>query len=176
MAAYVAALFGGGHFRRRSFLSGLKRPEKPNSIKKTKFPKTNVDRRFQIWYFSKPAVLESFSLSLSLFLEILQGRATIKIPLGLPEKNENSTIKQTHQMRSITTEPPTAKWVVRDQSSREVDRIRPLSAAVSDWEKVYNVRDMPRCTPASTSESALLVCHKTSRSRLSPKSLRVLIK
>jgi hypothetical protein len=32
MAAYVAALFGVGLLRRRSFLSGLKRPEKPNSI------------------------------------------------------------------------------------------------------------------------------------------------
>jgi hypothetical protein len=30
-AAYVAALFGVGLLR-RSFLSGLKRPEKPNSI------------------------------------------------------------------------------------------------------------------------------------------------
>jgi len=29
---YVAALFGVGLLRRRSFLSGLKRPEKPNSI------------------------------------------------------------------------------------------------------------------------------------------------
>jgi hypothetical protein len=32
MATYVAALFGVGLLRRRSFLSGLKRPEKPNSI------------------------------------------------------------------------------------------------------------------------------------------------
>jgi hypothetical protein len=31
MAAYVAALFGVGLLRRRSFLFGLKRPEKPNS-------------------------------------------------------------------------------------------------------------------------------------------------
>jgi hypothetical protein len=30
---YVAALFGVGLLWRRSFLSGLKRPEKPNSIK-----------------------------------------------------------------------------------------------------------------------------------------------
>jgi hypothetical protein len=33
MAAYVAALFGVGVLRRKSFSSGLKRPEKPNSIK-----------------------------------------------------------------------------------------------------------------------------------------------
>jgi hypothetical protein len=32
MAAYVAAFFGVGLLRRRSFLSGFKRPEKPNSI------------------------------------------------------------------------------------------------------------------------------------------------
>jgi hypothetical protein len=32
MGAYVAALFGVGLLRRRSFLSGLKRPVKPNSI------------------------------------------------------------------------------------------------------------------------------------------------
>jgi hypothetical protein len=32
MAAYVVTLFGFGLLRRRSFLSGLKRPEKPNSI------------------------------------------------------------------------------------------------------------------------------------------------
>jgi hypothetical protein len=32
MAAYVAALFGVRLLRRRSFLSGLKRPENPNSI------------------------------------------------------------------------------------------------------------------------------------------------
>jgi hypothetical protein len=32
MAAYVMALFGVGLLRRRSFLSGPKRPEKPNSI------------------------------------------------------------------------------------------------------------------------------------------------
>jgi hypothetical protein len=31
MVAYVAALFGVGLLRRRSFLSGVKRPEKPNS-------------------------------------------------------------------------------------------------------------------------------------------------
>jgi hypothetical protein len=34
MAAYMAALFGVGLLQRRSFLSGLKRLEKPNSIKK----------------------------------------------------------------------------------------------------------------------------------------------
>jgi hypothetical protein len=32
MAAYMVALFGVGLLLRRSFFSGLKRPEKPNSI------------------------------------------------------------------------------------------------------------------------------------------------
>jgi hypothetical protein len=63
MAAYVAELFGVGLLWPLEAGQETPPPEKPNSIK-NEFSKTNMDRRFQIWFFSKPKVLASFFFSL----------------------------------------------------------------------------------------------------------------